>query len=48
MVPERSTQIKLETNRTLAWFQCHPRASVYLFVVGLVNILLNLADLLVG
>lgn len=45
MLPDKSTHVKLETSRTLAWFQCHPRTSVYLFAVGFINILLNLADL---
>ena len=46
MLQDEHRKIKLEANGTLAWFQCHPRASVYLFAIGLINILLNLADLI--
>jgi hypothetical protein len=45
MLHDERQMIKLETNKTLAWFQCHPRASLYLFTIGTLNVLLNLADL---
>jgi len=48
MVAPHEREVKLETNRTLAWFQCHPRASLYLFAIGLTNIILNLVQIIVA
>ena len=45
MVHKEDEYVKLDRNEALAWFQCHPRASVYLFFIGLANIGLNLLDL---
>lgn len=45
MVQKKPNHVKLEANNVYAWMQCHPRASLWLIGVGLINILLNLADL---